>query len=174
MLSERTVTRRKTRAAPHLGGAHEAADLDPGRTPAQWYCLLVGLALVLAGALGFLVNGSFSDARFGLDFDDGEFLNGDLFLGLEVNGWHNVVHIATGALLLLGAWSRGAAKSVALAFGLAYVAVTVIGFIDGDDALNLITINLADNLLHAALAVTAILAALLSPPKDAEGRVVGG
>ena len=31
-----------------------AVDHDRERTPAQWYCLLAGLALLLAGIFGFI------------------------------------------------------------------------------------------------------------------------
>ena len=34
--------------------ANPANAHDRARTPAQWYCLLGGLALLLAGALGFI------------------------------------------------------------------------------------------------------------------------
>ncbi len=145
-----------------LEGAR-SADPDQPRTPAQWYCLLLGIALIAAGALGFLVNGSFDEAQLGLDFDDGEFINGDLLLGLEVNGWHNIVHLASGVVLLLAAAARGSAKTVALAFALVYAAVTVLGFIDGDDVLGLIPVNTADNLLHTAITAVGVVAALASP-----------
>ncbi len=148
-----------------LKGAH-SADTKKSRTAAQWYCLLVGLALLAAGALGFLVNGSFANASFGVDFDDGEFVNGDLLLGLEVNGWHNLVHLASGLVLLLAAAGRGAAKATALAFALVYAVVAVIGFIDGDDVLGFIPVNTADTLLHTAIAAVGLLAALVSPADD--------
>ncbi len=148
-----------------FGGAR-TADFDKARTPAQWYCLLLGVALIAAGALGFLVNGSFDEAQLGLDFNDGEFINGDLFLGLEVNGWHNIVHLASGVVLLLSAAKRGSAKTVALAFALVYAAVTVIGFVDGDDVLGIIPVNTADNLLHTAIAAVGVIAALVSPTDE--------
>src|SRR2546423_7666330 len=62
-----------------------------GRTPAQLYALLVGGTLVIAGIIGF-----FYSADFGSPGDV------DSVLGiLDVNGWHNVVHIVTGGLGLL-------------------------------------------------------------------------
>ncbi|MBW3653251.1 MAG: DUF4383 domain-containing protein [Actinobacteria bacterium] len=149
-------------ATNSISGARSAR-LDKSRTPAQWYCLLVGLALLAAGALGFLVNSSFGEAALGLDLNDGELINGDLFLGLEVNGWHNIVHLASGLVLLLAAASRALAKIVALTFALVYVGVTVIGFLDGNDVLGIIPVNTADNLLHAAIAAVGLLAALISP-----------
>lgn len=146
-------------------GAHRV-EAGRSRTPAQWYCLLVGAALLALGALGFLVNASFDEAVLGLDFDDGEFINGDLILGLEVNGWHNIVHLASGIVLLLAAFTRAAAKSIALAFGLVYVVVTVVGFVDGNDVLGFVPVNTVDNLVHAAIAGLGLLVALVSPADD--------
>ena len=125
-----------------------------GLTPAQLYCLLAGLALLLAGIFGFL-----ADATFDADND----LQGDSFLGFEVNGWHNLVHIASGVLLLAAFKRRAAAKTVALTFGVVYGAVAIIGLIDGNDVFGLIPVNAADNILHIALSLVGILAALASP-----------
>ena len=44
-----------------MGTAHDTADGSGrrrGLTPAQWYCLLVGAALLLAGVFGFLADAS--------------------------------------------------------------------------------------------------------------------
>src|SRR5215212_5014434 len=124
-----------------------------GRTPAQWYCLLGGLALLLAGVLGFI-----SDATF----DTGTKIQGDGFLGFEVNGWHNLVHILSGLLLLSAFRRRGPAKTVALAFGIVYGLVAIIGLIDGNDVLGIIPVNPADNVLHIALSALGILSGLMS------------
>jgi hypothetical protein len=131
-----------------------------GRTIAQAFCLLVGLVLIAAGALGFTANATFDQAELALNFE-GDPVTGDLFLGLAVNGWHNVVHIASGLLLLLGGLSRAAAPKVLIAFGIVYVAVTVIGFIDERNVLGIIPVNTADNYLHLALAVLGLLVGVL-------------
>ena len=60
------------------------------RSPAQVYALVFGITLVAAGILGFFYNASFAV---------GDGLERDAVFGLlDVNGWHNVVHLATGAL----------------------------------------------------------------------------
>jgi hypothetical protein len=125
-----------------------------GLTPAQLYCLLGGLALLLAGIFGFIADATF-DAENGVQ--------GDSFLGFEVNGWHNLVHIASGLLLLAAFSRRAAAKTVALTFGVVYGAVAIIGLIDGNDVFGLIPVNAADNILHIALSLVGIIAALASP-----------
>ena len=130
---------------------------DDRRTPAQWYCLLAGLALLLAGAFGFISDSS---------FDTSDRVQGDLFLGFEVNAIHNLIHVASGLVLLAASPKRASARAVALAFGLVYGLVAVIGLIDGEDVLGLIPINSADNLLHVALAALGIITGLISRDDD--------
>lgn len=132
-----------------------------GPTPAQLYCLLGGLALLLAGIFGFLSDGS---------FDVGDDLGRDSFLGFDVNGWHNVVHLASGLLLLAMARSRRTAKATAIGFGLVYGVVAIIGLIDGNDVLGIIPIDGADNVLHVALSLLGIVAGAISPPKRGDHR----
>ena len=137
-----------------------------GRTPAQWYCLLAGAALLLAGLFGFIADATFDTGLSGADNDGGNnggALQGDSFLGFEVNGWHNIVHLVSGIVLLASFAKRDLAKKVALAFGIVYGLVTIIGIIDGNDVLGLIPVNAADNVLHIALSAVGILAALTSP-----------
>jgi uncharacterized protein DUF4383 len=123
------------------------------RTPAQLWCLLGGLTLLAVGIVGFAVNGS---------FDTGHHVQGDDLLVFEVNGWHNLVHIASGLLLLIGAGHRKRAKLVALAFGGAYLLVAVYGIVDGDEVFGLIPVDPADNVLHVVLALVSLLAGLVS------------
>jgi hypothetical protein len=56
------------------------------------------------------------------------------------------------------------ARLYALGFGAVYLAVTIWGFIDGNDVLGLLPVNSADNWLHVAIAVTGIIAGLASDP----------
>ena len=144
-----------------------------GRTPAQWYCLLIGGALLLAGLFGFLADATFDTGLSGADNDGGNnggALQGDSFLGFEVNGWHNLVHVLSGIVLLSAFAKRKAAKTVALAFGIVYGLVAVIGLIDGNDVLGLIPVNPADNILHIALSLVGIVAALASPTDETRHR----
>src|SRR4051794_31859664 len=121
---------------------------DRGRTPAQYYAYLVGAVLVLVGILGFIADASF-DTSGTPDTDKlgnaNGMLQGDSFLGFEVNGWHNVVHIVSGIFLLAVASKRRSAKLGVLAFGVLYGIVTIIGIVDGNDVLGLFPVNAADN-----------------------------
>jgi hypothetical protein len=122
------------------------------RTPAQIWCLLGGLTLLLVGIIGFAVNSSF----------DTDHLRGDDLIIFMVNGWHNLVHVASGLLLLMGAGRRKPAKLVALLFGTAYAVVAVYGLVDGNDVFGLFPVDAADNVLHIVLAVVSLLAGLVS------------
>jgi len=148
-------------------GTRTGHDHDRGRkrTPAQWYCLLAGLALLLAGIFGFIADASF-DTGATPDTDPGGNANGalqgDSFLGFEVNGWHNIVHLVSGLVLLAAAAKAKSAKTVALTFGLVYGLVTIIGLIDGRDVIGLLPVNGPDNILHLALSALGIIAGLVS------------
>jgi Domain of unknown function (DUF4383) len=121
------------------------------QSPARLYAGLVGATLVVAGIIGFFYSSDFGspgdvDAVFGI---------------LDVNGWHNVVHILTGALGLL-AFSAGvyAARQYALALGVLYLIVAAWGFIvgDGDQILGIIPVNTEDNVLHLLIGLTGLAA----------------
>jgi Domain of unknown function (DUF4383) len=148
------------RAARSYDGTTEA-DRNEGRTPAQWFSYIFGSVLVLVGLLGFLVDST---------FDTGQPLDGDDLFGVfEINGIHNTVHILSGLFLLALAGKRKTARTGALAFGVIYGIVTLIGLIDGKDVLSLFPVNPYDNVLHIALTVAAIGAALVSKANDETG-----
>jgi hypothetical protein len=131
-----------------------------GKSPAQIYALVFGTVLVAAGILGF-----FYSSAFGTPGER------DAVLGiLDVNGWHNVVHILTGALGLAVAASYGGARGYAVGFGVVYLLVTIIGTIDGDSIFGLLEINAADNALHAVIALAGLAAGLASAPAGAGSR----
>jgi hypothetical protein len=130
-------------------------------TPASLYAALVGGILLIAGIIGFFYSASFGspgsvDAVFGI---------------LDVNAWHNLVHILTGALGVLAFMSGPrAARLYALAFGAVYIVVAIWGFIigGGESILGFIPINDEDNVLHIVLGVLGLGAGAASP--DVETR----
>ena len=141
-------------------------DRNRGRSAAQWFCLIIGATLVLVGLLGFLAEATF-DTSAG---SDPGAVDGENFILFEVNGWHNVVHIASGLFLLALAGRHRTARTAALAFGGIYAVVTVIGLIDGHDVLGVIPVNPADNVLHILLTVAALAAGLSSDRDRREVR----
>jgi Domain of unknown function (DUF4383) len=134
-------------------------------SPARLYCLLVGAVLVIAGIIGFFYEASFATGD--------SIRSDDAFGVLSVNGWHNVVHIAIGALLLIAAGS--AARGAALFVGVLYIVLCVLGFIatsnsgigfiaENDTLIKLVPVNNEDNVLHLILGITGVVAAYASRP----------
>jgi hypothetical protein len=135
-----------------------------GRSPAQVYALVIGLTLIVAGIAGFFYSASFST---------GDGTERDAVLGiLDVNGWHNLVHLASGAVGLLVVGSYGGARAYALGLGAVYLLVTLLGFIagDGEEIFNLIPVNTEDNVLHLLIGIAGIAAGLATPARDRLGR----
>jgi hypothetical protein len=127
------------------------------RTPAQVYALVIGIALVAGGILGFFYNASFAT---------GDEIERDAVLGiLDVNAWHNLVHVATGALALLFVGSYSASRAFAAVFGAVYFLVAIVGFIagDGEAIAGLIPVNTEDNVLHVLIALGGLLAFATTP-----------
>jgi hypothetical protein len=127
------------------------------RAPAQVYALVFGIVLVAAGILGFFYESSFAT---------GDEVERDAVLGiLDVNGWHNVVHILSGLVGLAVAGSYSNARLYALGFGAVYIVVAILGFIygDGDAIFKLIPINTEDNILHVLIGVAGIGAGMATP-----------
>ena len=129
------------------------------RSPAQLYALVFGIVLVGAGIVGFFYSSDFAapgdvDSVFGI---------------LDVNGWHNVVHILTGVLGLAVAGSYGNARAYALGLGAVYILVAILGFIygDGDAIFGFIPVNTEDNILHLLIGVAGIGAGMATPAEPA-------
>ncbi|MDQ3945443.1 MAG: DUF4383 domain-containing protein [Actinomycetota bacterium] len=125
-------------------------------SPARLYALVVGGVLVVAGVIGFFYN---------TDFSTGSDVPRDAVFGiLDVNGWHNVVHLATGVLGLVAAASLVTSRVYALGLGVVYLAVAAWGFAvgDGEVIASLIPINTPDSFLHFALGVAGVAAGLAS------------
>src|SRR4051812_34168689 len=125
------------------------------RSPSQIYALLFGVTLVVAGVVGFFYSSSFGQPG-----------KVDGVLGiLNVNGWHNLVHIATGLIGLAVFASYGNARLYALGLGAVYVAIAIWGFIagDGSNLLGIIPVNTEDNFLHVLIGIAGLGAGAATP-----------
>lgn len=110
---------------------------------AKLYATVLGAVLTLVGILGFVP----------------ALAPGGNLLGIfAIDPLHNVIHLLSGIVGLAVAFTaKGAyARYYALIFGIVYALVTVIGFIQGTTVLGLIHINLADNILHLAIALASL------------------
>jgi hypothetical protein len=118
---------------------------------ARLAAIVLGIVFVLVGLLGFIPNP--------LVAPDGIF---------AVNTAHNLVHLISGAFLLVGAYTALGASMALKILGIVYVVVAVLGFvIVGEDMmlLGFIHVNVADRWLHVVLAVV-LLAAGFGLPDD--------
>jgi hypothetical protein len=131
-------------------------------SPASLYAGLIGAVLLVAGILGFFYSASFGSP--------GEV---DAVLGiLDVNAWHNLVHLLSG-VVGLAAFASGpaASRTYALVFGVVYLIVAIWGFIIGshESILGFIPVNTEDNVLHLILGLLGVGAYAASDP-EAEAR----
>jgi hypothetical protein len=124
-----------------------------GPSPARLYATLIGAALVVFGIVGFFYSASFGSPGAA----------DDVFGAFPVNGWLNVVHIATGAIGLLVAGY--AARRYALWLGVAYLLIAIWGFLagSGDSLLGLVPVDTANDFLHLVLGLLGVGAALATP-----------
>jgi hypothetical protein len=106
--------------------------VDYRENPASVFALGVGATFLAAGIAGFSYEATFSA--------DESVRDGVLGV-LDVNGWHNLVHMATG-LVGLGL-ARSHPREFALGFGLTYLVVAVWGFVvgDGRSILSIVPVN---------------------------------
>ena len=103
-----------------------------------------GVVFLLLGVLGF-VPGATTDGHL---------------LGIfDVSPLHNIIHLLSGvAALALASMGNEKAKLYFQVFGVVYLIVTIVGFIQGTTVLGLIGVNSADNLLHLAISAVALYA----------------
>ncbi len=117
--------------------------MSRGRTYAQWFCLVGGAVLLIRGVVGYAVLDSSFDTP-------GE-------------GWHHLIHLVSGVVLLALARQAGVARAAAIGFGVFYTGLAVIGIADGEEVLGLIEADAADKLFHTVLGLASLAAGLLSP-----------
>lgn len=77
------------------------------------------------------------------------------------NTWHHLLHLATSSMLLVAAQRRDWAPVGALVFGAIYVVLAPPGFLDGDDAFDVVYSGWRENWIHASLAVQGVAFGLL-------------
>ena len=102
-----------------------------------------GVVLTLVGILGFVPG----------------LTSNDMLLGIfMVGGLHNLIHLVTGLAALAAAWGMYGSRMYFQVFGVIYAIVTIVGFVQGNTVLGLISVNLMDNLLHLVIAAVALYA----------------
>jgi hypothetical protein len=143
--------------------------LSGSKSPAQLYALGLGVLLVAVGIAGF-----FWEASFAVGTSAG--VEQSFVLGLlAVNGWHNLLHLVTGAIGLAVAGNRAAARLYALTLGVAYALLALLGFVveSNDVLLGLFAINAGDNVLHMLVAAGGMAAGLATPEEPESAPTAG-
>ena len=116
------------------------------RTPAQLFALAFGGVYILVGLVGFAVTG----------FRDFASDTSTRLLIFDINPLHNLVHLAIGLALVVGATRAVTASRVNLAIGAAYLAVAVVGL---TGVLQFLSINsgvVPDFWLHVASGIALV------------------
>ncbi|MEA2427538.1 MAG: hypothetical protein QOF37_1166 [Thermoleophilaceae bacterium] len=124
-------------------------------SPAQIWARVIGFALVAAGIAGFFYSSAFDSPG-----------HTAAVLGiLDVNGWHNLVHILTGVFALAFAGSYAGARTFCLVLAAVYALVAIWGFAigDGHAILSIVPVNTEDNFLHAFIAVVSLVVGVTTP-----------
>lgn len=117
---------------------------------AQRYSLIAGVVYLALGVIGSL--------RTGLNI--GTQMTNDMLFGIfMVNPFHNIVHLAVGALWLLAALALDVdgAEGVNLALGGFWVLTTVLGFLGYLSALAVMSGTTPDTFLHLGTAVLTLV-----------------
>jgi hypothetical protein len=117
---------------------------------AKTAALVLGFVFIIVGVLGYVPNPIVGP--------------GGIFV---TNQTHNLIHIASGIVLLLGAYSSLGSSLALKIIGVVYAVVAVLGFLmPGDMMLGMVAMNSADRWLHVALAIVILYAGFGLPAES--------
>jgi hypothetical protein len=109
--------------------------------------IIIGIVFLVIGVLGFVPNPLVSPTGL-----------------FAVNPAHNLVHLVSGAVLLIGAYSALGSSMALKIIGVIYALVAILGLIMGSGMLlGIIHINGADHWLHIVLALVILYAGFALP-----------
>lgn len=139
---------------------HRTGPTQTTRRPlVSLFALLVGLAFLAVGALGFIpgITTNYDQMEFA-----GHESGAELFGIFQVSILHNIVHLAFGVIGLALAPAARAAMLYLTIGGLVYLALWIYGLVvDQNSDANFIPLNHADNWLHLGLGVGMIALGLI-------------
>ena len=109
---------------------------------AKTTALVLGFVFIIVGVLGYVPNPIVGPSGI-----------------FVTNTVHNLIHIGSGIVLLLGAYSSLGSSVALKIIGVVYAIVAVLGFLmPGDMMLGMVAMNSADRWLHVALAIVILYA----------------
>lgn len=139
------------------------SNVAPGDNPSPNYAetaiqktaLIVGIVFIVVGIAGFIPGLTHSAEHLQAAGTGSE----AMLLGLfQVSVLHNIVHLAFGVWGLVAAKGMRASRMFLLIGGIIYLVLWIYGlFAVGNDQLNFVPLNDADNWLHLVLAAGMIL-----------------
>jgi hypothetical protein len=104
--------------------------------------ILLGIGFIFIGVAGFLPSFKTDDLLFG---------------HFKVDMILNVIHVVSGVIAIMASTSHKLSKLYFKLFGLIYALLTILGFVmHGDLSFMMTQVNMADNFLHAIIAIVAI------------------
>lgn len=109
---------------------------------AKTAALVLGFVFIIVGVLGYIPNPIFGPSGI-----------------FVTNQMHNLIHIASGIVLLIGAYSSLGSSMALKIVGVVYAIVAILGFLmPGDMMLGMVAMNGADRWLHVVLAIVILYA----------------
>lgn len=124
--------------------------------------IIIGLAFIIVGILGFIPNPIVSDS------EDAMF---------HADSLHSIIHLVSGGLMLLIPLAKtGVTASFLKGFGIIYLLIGVVGFINVGTSgmgkiLGFLHVNGNDNFLHVGLGLLIFLAGFLPQNARSDSRM---
>jgi Domain of unknown function (DUF4383) len=129
------------------------------RTPVQTVALIVGIAFLAVGVLGFIpgITTHYSDMSFAGHSSDAQLLG--IF---EVSVLHNIVHLLFGVAGLVLARTPSSATTYLVVGGVIYLVLWIYGLVvDKESTANFVPLDSADDWLHFVLGAVMVAAGLV-------------
>jgi hypothetical protein len=143
--------------------ADDTTRTSKGVSLAKGPVAILGLIGVIFGILGLVLGGH----GFAMHVPHGA-VHGKKWLGIEVNGWSDLLFIAAGLALLLAAPLHWGAKGMSMLVALVLGAAAIVAVIRGDGVFGFFAADHRTELVWGAAAVVLLVLALL--PRVGGGR----
>ncbi|HEY9311167.1 DUF4383 domain-containing protein [Williamsia sp.] len=131
----------------------------PDRTDVQTAALVVAIAFVVAGCLGFIpgITTNYDTLNF-----TGHYSRAELLGIFKVSSLHNLVHLGFGVVGIAASRSAAGSRRYLLGGGLIYLVMWVHGLmVDKESGANFLPLNSADDWMHFATGVGMIALGLI-------------
>lgn len=140
--------------------------MKDGKNVARLFAVVLGLGYVAAGVVGFAVTGF---TGFVANTDE-------TLLGFDLNIFHNIVHLAIGAGLVIASRMSDVSitQGVLIGVGLFYLVATLLGVLEYLPIISISDASAPDNFLHLFSGGAALIFGLLGVRQDDDKRAPVG